>query len=122
MLVLLMIFLHIFSDFTLQGLLGQLKQKNWWINNYPQKLYKYDWITSGILHAFEWAFVIYIPIFIKYKFVLTLPIGISFTINIIIHFIIDHLKANKQNISLTVDQIYHILQILITADLFTYVY
>lgn len=122
MLVLLMIFLHIFADFTLQGLLGQLKQKNWWINNYPQKLYKYDWIMSGILHAFEWAFVIYIPIFIKYKFVLTLPIGISFTINIIIHFIIDHLKANKQNISLTVDQIYHILQISITADLFTYVY
>ena len=122
MLVLLMIFLHIFADFTLQGLLGQLKQKNWWINNYPQKLYKYDLITSGILHAFEWAFVIYIPIFIKYKFVLTLPIGISFTINIIIHFIIDHLKTNKQNISLTVDQIYHILQILITADLFTYVY
>lgn len=53
MLVLLMIFLHIFADFTLQGLLGQLKQKNWWIDNYPQKLYKYDWIMSGILHAFE---------------------------------------------------------------------
>ena len=120
MLVLTMIFLHIFADFTLQGLLGQLKQKNWWINNYPQELYKYDWIICGILHAFEWAFVIYIPIFIKYKFTLTLPIGISFVINIIIHFIVDHLKANKQKINLTVDQICHLLQIWITAGIFMY--
>jgi hypothetical protein len=122
MLVLSMIFLHIFADFTLQGLLGQLKQKNWWINNYPQNLYKYDWIICGILHAFEWTFVIYIPIFIKYKFILTLPICISFTINIIIHFIVDHLKANKQKINLTIDQFCHLLQIWITAGIFIYVY
>jgi hypothetical protein len=122
MLVLTMIFLHLIADFNIQGILGHLKQKEWWRSNYPETLYKYDWFICGFLHAFEWAFIIYIPIFIKYRFELNLIIIITFIVNIILHFVIDHLKANKQKINLTVDQLCHLLQIWITAGLFIYVY
>jgi len=39
-----MFFLHIIDDFKLQGILADFKQKSWWKKNYPNELYKYDWI------------------------------------------------------------------------------
>ena len=40
--LLLMIFLHIVDDYYLQGWLASAKQKSYWEQNAPDKLYKYD--------------------------------------------------------------------------------
>lgn len=105
-----MIFIHIIADFNIQGILGDLKQKQWWNKNYPQEKYKYDYITSLIIHSFTWSFMIMIPLVIYYK---TFSI-VLLLCNILMHSIIDDIKANKLSISLTVDQILHIAQIIIT--------
>ena len=105
-----MIFIHVIADFNIQGMLGDLKQKQWWNNNYPQEKYKYDYITSLIIHSFTWSFMIMIPLVIYYK---TFSI-VLLLCNILMHSIIDDIKANKLSISLTVDQILHIAQIIIT--------
>ncbi len=41
-----MIFLHIVDDYYLQGILASMKQKSWWEENAPQRLYKYDYIVA----------------------------------------------------------------------------
>ena len=105
-----MIFIHIIADFNIQGILGDLKQKQWWNKNYPQEKYKYDYITSLIIHSFTWSFMIMVPLVIYYK---TFSI-LLLLCNIFVHSIIDDIKANKLLISLTVDQILHIAQIIIT--------
>lgn len=105
-----MIFLHIMADFNLQGILGELKQKEWWKNNYPDKQYKYDYIICLILHSFSWSFMIMLPLVFYYKkFYVSL-----FIFNVITHCIIDHKKANKLDISLTNDQMSHLAQIIVT--------
>ena len=58
----LMLFAHIVDDFYLQGILAQLKQKGWWKENAPHKLYKYDYIIALIIHALSWAIMIALPI------------------------------------------------------------
>ena len=94
-----MIFCHIVDDYYLQGPLAKFKQKSWWEENYPAKMYKYDYIIALLEHAFSWTFMMMLPLFIA---------------NLIIHSIIDYMKANMKIINLTVDQLLHILQILIT--------
>lgn len=108
-----MIFLHIVDDYILQGKLANFKQKQWWIDNYPNKLYKYDYITALIVHSFSWTFMIMLPIMLliqlnNEKFI------IIFICNIATHAIIDDLKANKLKINLTIDQLIHLIQIIIT--------
>lgn len=105
-----MIFIHIIADFNIQGMLGDLKQKQWWNKNYPQEKYKYDYITSLIIHSFTWSFMIMIPLVVYYK---TFSI-VLLICNVLVHSIIDDIKANKLLISLTTDQILHIVQIIIT--------
>ena len=111
-----MLFLHIVDDYYLQGLLGKLKQKSWWKENASEDLYKYDYIIALTEHAFSWSFMIHLPI-IVYILYLGLPatfLWISVPINLIIHAVIDHIKANMLKINLTTDQILHIVQIIIT--------
>lgn len=122
MLLIEMLFLHVLEDFHLQGILAQFKQKKWWKDNYPQKLYEYDWLISLIAHSFEWCCFIYLPIFIKFGFKLTLPIAITFVVNLTLHCIIDHLKCNLLKIGLITDQILHFIQIYVTCGLFNYVF
>lgn len=110
-----MIFCHITDDFYLQGILANLKQKQWWKDNYPDDLYKFDWIISLLLHSFSWSFMIHLPIgiyCIANNIDCWLGYFVSVLINTIIHAIIDHFKANKLSMSLTVDQIFHLLQII----------
>lgn len=113
-----MIFCHIIDDFNLQGIMCQLKQKSWWKENAPDAKYKYDYIMTLALHSFSWAFMVMLPIAIYQHF----DIGIDFIIfliaNIIIHAIIDHIKANLLKINLTTDQLLHLMQIVITAIFF----
>ena len=100
--------LHFIADFNLQGMLGNLKQKDWWKKNYPQRLYESDYITSGIIHALYWSILTFIPFCFNPYF-----IDIVYS-NAIFHYIVDHLKANNLCISLTTDQILHATQIVTT--------
>ena len=110
--LLLMIFLHIVDDFHLQGCLANLKQKKWWKNNYPNPMYKDDYIIGLFVHSFGWAFLIMLPLAI------ITHIGALFIImfawNVIVHAIIDDMKANKESINLATDQLVHLLQIVLT--------
>ena len=110
-----MIFCHITDDFYLQGILANLKQKQWWKDNYPDDLYKSDWIISLLLHSFSWSFMIHLPVAIYYmanNLDYWLGYFVSVLLNTIIHAVIDHYKANKLSISLTIDQIFHLMQII----------
>ena len=45
-----------------------MKQKKWWQENAPQKLYKYDYIVALIMHSMSWSFMIMLPIAIGVNF------------------------------------------------------
>lgn len=116
--VLLMIFMHIVDDYYLQGWLASAKQKKYWEENAPEKLYRYDYIWALIMHSFSWAFMIMLPI----AFVKGFDIGIVFLIvfasNVTLHATVDDAKANKRKINLWADQTIHICQIILTAIIF----
>lgn len=116
--LLLMIFLHIVDDYYLQGVLANMKQKQWWQDNAPASLYRYDYIAALIMHSMSWAFMIMLPIAIKMSFdVGGLFIGV-WIVNAIIHGVVDDLKANKHKINLIQDQSIHMVQIVLTAIIF----
>lgn len=112
--ILAMVFCHIVDDYYLQGCLASMKQKKWWQENVPQKLYKYDYIVALIMHSISWSFMIMLPIAISMSFNVPIVFLIVFICNIIVHGFVDNLKANKLKINLIVDQSIHILQIIIT--------
>lgn len=58
--ILAMVFCHIVDDYYLQGCLASMKQKKWWQENTPQKLYKYDYIVALIMHSMSWSFMVII--------------------------------------------------------------
>lgn len=115
-----MIFLHIVDDFYLQGCLAKFKQKDWWKENYPQKIYKHDYIICLLIHSFSWTFVMMLPITIGLLFNLNyvdtdyFKYFLAMVLNIVIHSIIDNTKANLKRMSLTRDQLCHIVQIVCT--------
>lgn len=120
-LLIIMIFCHIVDDYYLQGCLANMKQKKWWEQNAPQELYKYDYIVALIVHSFSWAFMILLPLMIYMFMNNCFSISfyfISLTTNIIIHAVIDNLKANKLIINLITDQSMHLIQILISYFIF----
>lgn len=110
--LLLMVFLHIVDDYYLQWWLAQAKQKKYWQENAPEKMYKYDYVWALLMHSFSWAFMIMLPI----AFNANLEIGIGFVgvfvANLSIHASVDDMKANKRIINLWADQTIHIVQIL----------
>ena len=53
-----MIFCHIVDDYYLQGWLASAKQKQWWVNNSPDLMYKYDYLMALFMHSFSWSFMI----------------------------------------------------------------
>jgi hypothetical protein len=112
--ILAMIFCHIVDDYYLQGIFANMKQKKWWQENAPQKLYKYDYIVALIMHSMSWSFMIMLPIAISMNFDVSIIFAIVFVGNTIIHAVVDNLKANRLKINLVVDQSIHILQIIIT--------
>jgi hypothetical protein len=117
-----MIFCHIVDDYYLQGCLANMKSKNWWEKNYPDKKYKNDFIIALFEHAFSWAFSIHIPIlvYVFYKGISinTIIYILSMVFNIIIHMIVDNTKANLLKINLTQDQCIHFIQIVTTLILY----
>ena len=113
-----MFFFHIFDDYYLQGILAQMKQKSWWINQKEYKsFYRYDYLVALIMHSFSWSFMIHLPIIIYY-YMNNINISIIYFILIIIqtiiHVIVDNAKANTKSINLVIDQSIHIVQIIIS--------
>lgn len=123
-LLIFMIFAHITDDYYLQGWLASAKTKNWWKKNAPDKFYSKDYIMALFCHSLSWSIMVFLPILIYslYNqidlnwFYLVLPI------NLIIHAIIDDLKANKFKINLIIDQSIHFMQIIITWVIFVLFY
>lgn len=110
----LMIFCHIVDDYYLQGILAQMKQKSWWKSNAPQELYKHDYVVALMMHGFSWAFMIMLPIALYMSFSLSMLFCTLFIANILVHCFVDTMKANAKKINLIVDQLIHIVQIILT--------
>ena len=123
-LLIFMIFAHITHDYYLQGWLASAKTKKWWEKNAPDKLYSKDYIMALFCHSLSWSIMVFLPILIYslYNqidlnwFYLVLPI------NLIIHAVIDDLKANKFKINLIMDQSIHFIQIIVTWAIFLLIY
>lgn len=110
-----MLFLHVVDDFYLQGILANLKQKKWWRDNCNCKLYQNDYIAALIIHSFSWSFMIHLPVVVaNYEHLQTGVFLAVFAINMLVHGIVDDLKANKLKINLITDQFIHLCQIIIT--------
>lgn len=116
MICLAMVFMHILDDFCLQGILASMKQKEWWRKQEGyQALYRNDYVVALFMHSFSWTFMIMLPIAISLQWNITGVFLGFFVANLIIHAIVDDLKANKKKINLGVDQGVHLIQIGVTA-------
>lgn len=117
--IMFMLFCHVFDDYKLQaGVLNNLKQKKWW-REQPEynDCYRYDYIVGLIMHSISWSFMIMLPLAIYLSFNITLPFVIIFLCNVLVHAVVDDLKANRKVINLVVDQAVHMVQIAATAIL-----
>ena len=112
--LLLMIFCHIVDDYYLQGWLASAKQKKYWEENAPDKMYKHDYIWALIMHSFSWTFMIMLPVAFLMKFNVNLDFVMIFIWNVIIYAVTDDAKANRKKINLIQDQITHLMQITLT--------
>lgn len=122
--LILMFFAHIVDDYYLQGWLASAKQKKWWEKNTPDKLYKFDYIMALFCHTLSWSIMIFLPILV-YSLINNVNLNwfyLAIPINLIIHMIVDDLKANKFKINLIVDQSIHFIQITITWITFLFIY
>lgn len=112
--LLIMVFLHTIADFVLQrGFLAEAKQVSFWKQNAPDHMYRNDYIIVLFLHSFMWAFIIMLPLLIKYD--ISYDYIVAFIINIVVHMAVDDLKANQHDLNLVQDQLIHILQIFLTC-------
>lgn len=115
-----MLFFHVLDDYCLQGILASMKQKSWWKENAPDAMYRRDYISALIAHAFSWAFMIMIPVCWAYvDDVNPWSYAAIIIANTLIHAYVDHLKANERKINLIQDQLVHVVQIVITCILFS---
>lgn len=113
--ILTMLLLHHVADYTLQGWLADGKQKSWWDKafggNTPRK-YRNDYKCALLCHSMYWALAVFAPIW------WSAPRGTALVmlgVNTVLHYIVDDLKANEKVICLWTDQVFHWLQILVTA-------
>lgn len=123
-LLIFMIFAHIIDDYYLQGWLASAKTKNRWKKNAPDELYSKDYIMALFCHSLSWSIMIFLPILI-YSLYNQIDLNwfyLAIPINLIIHAIIDDLKANKFKINLIIDQNIHFTQIFITYTIFILFY
>lgn len=113
-----MIFMHVIADFAMQGVMADMKQKEWWKKNAPDAKYDGDFIMPLLMHSFSWAFLVMLPL-AGYAAYYYGGIGITYfallIINTNVHLWIDHAKCNEHKINLIQDQAIHLGQILITA-------
>lgn len=113
--ILWMLFNHVLDDYFLQGCLANLKQRSYWIQNAPEKMYQYDHIMALFMHSISWTFMIMLPVAYYVQFNIPFQFVIVFICNVLLHMVIDDLKANEKKINLCEDQCFHLFQILLTA-------
>ena len=116
---------HFLADFTLQGCLAQMKQKQWWIdeirkyneqhkNKLPYMFYHKDWNCALLCHALYWTIITFLPIMLFTNasdyFILWLIIT-----NTLIHAAIDDAKCNACQLNLIHDQCCHAIQIIVSV-------
>ena len=109
-----MLFNHVLDDYFLQGCFANLKQKDWWKDNYPDDKYKHDYIMALFMHSLSWSFMIMLPIAVSYSFDVDSFFFFMFFINTLCHMFVDDTKANDKSINLIQDQIAHLWQIVWT--------
>lgn len=118
-----MIWCHIIDDYCLQGILKDLKQKDWWAKQTDNKMYKNDYKVALLCHAFSWSCSIsIIPLVytiinkatIAHVDAVLFSLIITLIFNVIIHYNVDDMKANAKLINLVVDQSIHLVQIILT--------
>lgn len=112
--LILMLFAHIVDDYYLQGVLAKMKQKQWWENNAPNRLYKYDYIIALICHALSWSVMITLPILFASAWQPHWAVYLMLGVNLVLHTVVDDLKANKKKINLIADQSIHFTQVIVT--------
>ena len=118
-----MIFMHVIEDFHLQGILADLKQRDWWVEQEYKHIekkkdygdgiewkYDKDYIVALLFHGFEWAFFVCIPLMYFVGFTPELFFGII--VQAVLHAMIDDLKCNRMKLNLWQDQALHMIQIL----------
>ena len=109
-----MILCHIIADYSLQGWLASAKQEDWWKKQEGYNdLYKNDYKMALFIHSLEWSIMIHLPIIVFYNFQVTIVILISILGNCYLHYLIDDLKANLKVFNLVIDQIFHIIQVIL---------
>lgn len=106
-----MILGHILADYNLQGWLASAKQRKYWKENAPKKMYQYDYVMALFMHSFCWTCLIMIPALISEQHIY---FWILAFLNTAIHMYVDNEKANKETINLVEDQIIHLIQIFLT--------
>ena len=106
-----MILGHILADYNLQGWLASAKQRKYWKENAPKKMYQYDYIMALFMNSFCWTCLIMIPVLISERHIY---FWILAFLNTVIHMYVDNEKANKETINLVEDQIIHLIQIFLT--------
>ena len=113
-----MLFMHVWDDFGRQGIMVQMKQKTWWKENAPAYLYRHDYIAALFAHAFSWSVFVMIPVaipaFILDNIYLLYSLIPLLIFNTAFHAWIDNMKCNEFKIKLWEDQLLHVAQILIT--------
>lgn len=114
-LLILIIFLHVLADFNMQGIMAQMKSKDYW-KKYDKK-YQFDYVMPLIGHSFQWSFIVNLPITITAIYTgadcLEMFVCMSIIFHTILHAYIDTLKANDNKTTLIQDQFYHMLQLIL---------
>lgn len=131
LILVIMLFCHTFYDFHLQGILAQMKQKEWWKRpsvdgeriELERTKYRNDYKMALAVHSFEWAFCIQLPLLVNvynrcgdfgWFDVRSSLIFISMLVmNACFHYLIDDMKANDKTMSLVGDQMVHAIQVII---------
>ena len=112
------LFAHYIADYILQtNFVARFKCKETWALEYPQAIYRNDYKAMLVVHSLSWSIVTFLPLYLMVNNNAKLYLGVI-VINTIIHYIVDDLKANKKKISLIVDQLIHLIQILLTIAIY----
>ena len=135
--LIIMLVLHVFADYTLQGIMASMKQRDWWQKETLSKhhisvdmtIYKNDYKVALTCHAFEWAFCVMIPMLVSIWHTCTdfswpnIKVGAVYicllVLNTWFHYFVDDVKANDKKCNLIVDQVLHVIQIFIAWLIWT---
>lgn len=116
------LFAHSVYDFHIQGILANLKQKKWWMENVFVKgfdhKYEYDYLAALVTHGFEWSVAMHLPLIFFWGVDPILLIS-SILVNTVVHCIVDDLKCNRFKINLIEDQLFHFIQVILTVFILT---